>query len=371
MKILIVGAGIAGLSTARALALKGLECEVIERRQEPPTEGAGIFLLGNASRALGDLGLLGETSSLAYPIATQRILSSSGAVLNHVRTDDVWKNCGPCLALSRQSLVDVLQKSLDPGAVRYGLEVTSIASRADRRIVRFSDGREEKYDLVIGAAGVNSLLRNMAFGADEAREVGISCWRLVVPNNGEIVGWTAMLGKGRTLLGIPISKSETYIYADCGTDEFSDGSLATLKRLFSDFRGPLGAVVAALYPETRIHRAKLQEVPAKRWIKDGLILIGDAGHASSPSMAQGAGMAIEDAVVLAEMLSRPGQIEEALQRFHDARIERIAWVQKKSQDRDKLRNSSSTLRNAVLRLFGNALYRKTYEPLTRALLPSE
>ncbi|WP_370073384.1 FAD-dependent oxidoreductase [Sinorhizobium fredii] len=78
MRVLIAGAGIAGLSAARALEAKGIECEVVERREQPPTEGAGIFLLGNAARALGDLRLLDEVRSVAYPIATQRILSSSG-----------------------------------------------------------------------------------------------------------------------------------------------------------------------------------------------------------------------------------------------------------------------------------------------------
>ncbi|MEY9587180.1 FAD-dependent oxidoreductase [Sinorhizobium fredii] len=74
MRVLIAGAGIAGLSAARALEINGIDCEVVEKRERPPTEGAGIFLLGNAARALGDLGLLDEVRSVAYPIATQRIL---------------------------------------------------------------------------------------------------------------------------------------------------------------------------------------------------------------------------------------------------------------------------------------------------------
>jgi 2-polyprenyl-6-methoxyphenol hydroxylase-like FAD-dependent oxidoreductase len=235
-------------------------------------------------------------------------------------------------------------------------------------MVRFSDGRETEYDLVISAAGVNSPLRNAVFGPEAARQVGISCWRLVVPSNGEVHGWTAMLGNGRTLLGIPISGRETYVYADCRTSEFGDGSLETLKTLVSGFRGPLGLIVAQLAPETPVHRATLQEVPVKRWVADRHILIGDAAHASSPSMAQGAGMAIEDGVVLADVLSRGGPIDQSLDRFHDARVERVEWVQDKARGRDKLRGGSSVLRNTVLRLFGTSMYRKTYQPLTRPIL---
>ncbi|WFU52022.1 FAD-dependent monooxygenase [Sinorhizobium terangae] len=368
MRVLIAGAGIAGLSATRALEMKGIECEVVERRERPPTEGAGIFLLGNATRALGDLGLLDEVKSVAYPIASQRILSPSGSVLNDVRTANVWKDCGPCLALSRQSLAGILEMSLNPGTVNYGLEAVSTVSQGDKRIVRFSDAREREYDLVVGAAGVNSPLRSAVFGPNAARQIDISCWRLVVRNNGEIDGWTAMIGKGRTLLGIPISERETYIYADCRSSEFDDGSVDVLKRLFGDFAGPLGPIVAALDPDTAVHRAVLQEVPARRWVADRCVLIGDAAHASSPSMAQGAGMAIEDAVVLAELVIKGGSIEGILQRFHEARIGRVAWVQKKSRARDKLRTGSSTIRNAVLRLFGDSLYRRTYEPLTHPLL---
>lgn len=349
--------------------MKGIECEVVERRERPPTEGAGIFLLGNAARALGGLGLLDEVRSAAYPIATQRILSSSGSVLNEVATANVWKGCGPCLALSRQSLVGILQTSLKPGTVSYGLEAVSTALRGEMRTVRFSDGREEEYDLVIGAAGVNSSLRNAVFGPNPARQIGISCWRLLVRNNGEIDGWTAMLGNGRTLLGIPISERETYIYADCRLSDFGDGSVEVMKRLFSGFAAPLGPIVAALDPATAVHRATLQEVAASRWIADRHVLIGDAAHASSPSMAQGAGMAIEDAVVLAELLSKGGPMDEILQRFHQARIDRVSWVQEKARARDKLRSGSSAVRTVILRLFGDTLYRRTYEPLTRPLLP--
>lgn len=177
-----------------------------------------------------------------------------------------------------------------------------------------------------------------------------------------------MLGQGRTLLGIPISDTETYVYADCPSNEFGDGSVEVLKHLFRSFTGPLGLIVANLDPTTQIHRATLQEIRAQRWIADRHVLIGDAAHASSPSMAQGAGMAIEDAVVLGELIARGGPMADILQRFHENRIGRVEWVQKKARSRDKLRGGSSALRNVVLRLFGNALYRRTYEPLTRPLL---
>ncbi len=363
MKVLVVGAGIAGLAAARALMLQGIECEVVERRQAPPVEGAGIFLLGNATRALEELGVLSAVMQVAQPIERQRIMSAGGKLLNNVRTADVWKDCGPCVALHRRSLVGILEASLERVTVRYGNEAISTAINGDQRTVRFSDGREDGYDLVIGAAGVNSALRTAVFGISPVREVGIACWRLIVRSAGEIDSWTAMLGSGRTLLGIPLNRNETYIYADCSKQDYGDGSVARMQELFGAFASPLGKFVRNLDPSTNVHGAVLQEVPNQRWIADRHVLIGDSAHACSPSMAQGAAMAIEDAVMLGRLLSRQGPLDSILQHFHDARASRVGWVQKKSKERDRMRSGSTIVRNAALLLLGNSIYRRAYETL--------
>ncbi len=367
MRVLIVGAGIAGLATAKALELNGMEPEIVERHDTSPTSGQGIFLLGNATRALAALGLLEQISQSAFKITAQRILSSRGIVLNDVSTQSVWKDCGPCLALPRQTLIDVIKSSLATTTVRYGTTVKTTTPRPNGREVVFSDGRVSSYDLVVGADGIRSPLRAATFPEPALRSLDMACWRFVVDNRGEVDAWTAMLGKKRTLLGIPLSGSKLYIYADCSLRDFADGSLTVLKGLFANFDAPLGSIIADLDESTALHRSNLEEVLARRYVAERLVLIGDAAHACSPNMAQGAGMAIEDALVLANLLDASGPSEPSLNEFHERRMTRVAWVQQQCRARDKLRGSSDLVRNLVLRHFGTALYKRSYRPLTHPL----
>src|SRR5262245_23890356 len=112
MRILIVGAGIAGMALAKALEQKGLEAQLVERQPEPQTIGAGLFLPGNAVRAIAHLGLLEQVAARAVPIKRQLILDAGGKLLNAVDTQDFWRECGPCLSLPRRELHDILIASL-------------------------------------------------------------------------------------------------------------------------------------------------------------------------------------------------------------------------------------------------------------------
>ncbi|MEK1889808.1 MAG: FAD-dependent monooxygenase [Phyllobacterium sp.] len=363
MRILIVGAGIAGLAAAKALELNGLRADVVERSAAPPTSGQGIFLLGNASRALADLGVLKQVERHAFAIRAQRILSSSGEVLNAVATEPFWESCGPCLALPRRTLLDVLLASLRETEVSYGKSVMSVEVRGNVRTVQFEDGRISEYDLVIGADGIRSLLREGSFIATSPRSLGLCCWRMVVGNLDKLDSWTAMLGKKRTALAIPLSASDLYVYADCSASEFGDGSVAVLKKLFADFGDPLGPIIASLTDQVVIHRAKLEEVPADRFIADRLVLVGDAAHASSPSMAQGAAVAVEDAIALAGSLATVSPIDGALDAYYRRRKARVEWVQHQCHARDRLRGAPDIVRNFLLRHVGTALYKRSYAPL--------
>lgn len=363
MKILIVGAGIAGLAAARAFEMHGYHPEIVERHTECSTAGQSIFLLGNAMRALGTLGLQERVKEISSPIQTQTIFSSSGKLLNRVPTASVWEKCGPCVAVLRNQLIEVMRESLTSTRITFGTTVKRTVVRMDKRHVYLPDGQVSDYDLVIGADGARSSLRAATFAQSAPRLIGHSAWRLAVDNSSKLDGWTAMLGTGRTLLAIPLPNSKLYIYADCPTGEFGDGSISVMKRLFSEFAPPLGHIVSGINPDAEVHRAEIEEVAYRDYVADRLVLIGDAAHASSPSMAQGAGMAIEDAIVLTDCLSRNQPIDLALSQFSELRRQRVGWVQKQCHARDKLRGAPDVVRNLLLRTLGTKLYHRSYDIL--------
>jgi 2-polyprenyl-6-methoxyphenol hydroxylase-like FAD-dependent oxidoreductase len=366
MRTLIVGAGIAGLSLARALERSGMEATLVERQPELLTTGAGLFLPGNAVRAIDQLGLLEEVTERAVPIRRQLILDASGKVLNAIETEHFWRGCGPCLSLQHKDFHGILKASLRRSTIAFGRSITSQSQDSAGCLVTFDDGSTAKYDLVVGADGVHSKLRSTALSGGPARYVGNVCWRFITKNIADIGCWTAMLGRDRTLLAIPVSESDVYVYADMAVP--SEGILALsrsspLRSLFKGFAGPVFPLIDRLPSDTQVHYGPIEEVRLKDWVKDRIVLLGDAAHGCSPSMAEGAGMAMEDALVLVEELSRGTDVRKALYTYAERRRPRVDWVQNQCRARDRMRSLPALPRAAMLRLFGTSLYRRSYSAL--------
>jgi 2-polyprenyl-6-methoxyphenol hydroxylase-like FAD-dependent oxidoreductase len=366
MRILIVGAGIAGLSLARALEQRGIIPDVVERQPTWNAGGTGLFLPGNATRAFTQLGLLPDTAGVAMPVPYQRFVDPAGNELNTINTGNFWSACGSCLALSRADVHSILRNGLKQTSVVMHRSVSHIQSSPDACDVTFEDGATKRYDLVVGADGIRSCVRDFAFPSVTPAYAGYICWRFLTENTVGVDSWTAMIGKRQTLLAIPVSPSRVYVYADRsvsldGARQYSDGT--SLERLFSGFSGALVPLVEKLHPETAVHFSHIEIVPSGTWRRYRIVLIGDAAHASSPSMAQGAGQACEDALLLAEVVSQFPNIEDALHVFVQRREARVAWVQKQCSARDRMRTLPAFVSSNLLRYFGTSLYKKSYLPL--------
>lgn len=366
MRILIVGAGIAGLSLAHALEQRGIVPDVVERQPTWDAGGTGLFLPGNASRAFAQLGLLPDISRVAMPIPYQRFLNPDGYELNAIDTASFWSACGPCLALSRADMHSILRNRLKQTSVAMHRSVRHIRSSPASCDVTFEDGTAKRYDLVVGADGVRSRVRDFAFPSVSPAYAGYVCWRFLMENTVGVDSWTAMIDQRRTLLAIPVSSSRAYVYADRSVplDEARQYSDSTnLEHLFSGFTGALAPFVKRRSPESVVHFSHIETVPSGNWRRDRIVLIGDAAHASSPSMAQGAGLACEDALLLAEVVSQSLNIEDALNGFVQRRQSRVAWVQKQCSARDRMRTLPAFVSSRLLKYFGTSLYKKSYSPL--------
>lgn len=363
MKVLIVGAGIAGLALARALERHGIVADVIEKQEGAPTLGASLYLPGNAARALAALGVLDTVSRAAHRIRRQEFHAQSGRRLSTVDVGRFWPEDSPCLSIERNGLRALLEASLGRARVHYGEQIARLEPGSDGVVVSLSSGSRERYDLVVGCDGIDSSVRQHILPESKPRYCGQVCWRVLVNNDVGFTDWHVMLGPGTTLLAVALPSSRLYLYADT-TAPVPSAVPETPAGIFRDYPGAF-AKCAAMLSSEGVYRSLVEEVILERWHRGRVLLIGDAAHASRPNMAEGAAMALEDAHVLAEMLATAsGAPSEALlEAFVARRRPRVDWVQRQTRARDRLRSSPSVVRNAVLRFAARRLHDRTYASL--------
>ena len=363
-RILVVGAGLAGLALARALGRAGFAPELIEREAGWEAAGTGMYLPANGVRALGALGLEEAVAARAAPITHQRLLDHHGRLLAEIDLDRLWGDVGACLALPRADLHQVLR---DGVAVRMGRTIASLAQLDGPVEVTFDDGDQDSYDLVVGADGLHSSIRRLAVDDRPPVPVGQHSWRFLAPCPPEVTTWTVLLGRGASFLTIPIGGGRVHCYADVTTDPTNGPPAgdppAGLGERFAGFAAPVPALLDQLPDPAQVHVAPIEQVAAERWGRGAVVLVGDAAHGMSPNMAQGAALAFEDALVLAERLAQAGSVTEALAGFVARRHPRASWVRAQTHRRDKTRDLPPLLRDQVLRAFGERIFRSNYQPL--------
>jgi 2-polyprenyl-6-methoxyphenol hydroxylase-like FAD-dependent oxidoreductase len=171
---------------------------------------------------------------------------------------------------------------------------------------------------------------------------------------------------GTRFLAIPVGPNRLYCYADLAsraTEDPTDRELARFIGIFAGFGNPVPEILGELESFASIHFSPIEETLVDTWVHGRVVLIGDAAHTTSPNMAEGASMALEDALVLSQMLTAHGSPAETLSAFRERRCARIRWVRQRTHRRDRIRTLPAPLRNLALRLAGTALYRRDYRPL--------
>jgi FAD-dependent urate hydroxylase len=362
-RILVVGAGIAGLAAARTLAGAGFSAEVVERESTWREAGAGLYLPGNAARALRALGLERAVSETAVVIPRQRFSDHRGRLLLEVELAELWGGVGACLALHRAELHAVLLDGARDAPIRMGVAVRELLERNGTVSVGFDDGTTGEYELVVGADGIHSTVRRLVFGAHAtARPVGQVGWRFVVACPSEVETWSVLLGNRTAFFTVPIGHGRVYCYCDVPSSSAEDGD-DQVGRLFSGFADPVPSLLESVPGFGVLHRATIEEVALDSWVRGRVVLAGDAAHATSPNMAEGAAMALEDALVLADCLRRFDAIPAALSAYEARRRPRTDWVRSQTHRRDRTRYLPTPLRNTVLRTLGRRIMRANYRPL--------
>lgn len=344
--ILIVGGGIAGLALASCLSRRGLACELVEREPSWTTIGGGITLYPNGMRALAAVGVAAEVESAGRALDRLRILDRTGRVRSE-GPGDAWEGVGRSFMIDRQVLQRVLCAAAARIPMRLGVGIESIEADEGNATVGFSDGTRGHYSLVVGADGIRSRVRALQFGPIRPEYVGQVYWRTAAPV--ELVDRaTMMVDEDRYVVVMPLGGGVSYLAWQLRTSEpFDDpveGRLARLRARFGDFADPGLAALASLGEDASVHFGAAEELSIEAWTRGPVVLIGDAAHACSPTMAQGGSLAIEDAVVLAEELSRAPDRESALAAFVVRRRARVEWVRCRTHvEIDRLNRGASHL----------------------------
>jgi FAD-dependent urate hydroxylase len=366
LRILVVGAGIAGLAAARALRVAGFRPDVVEELPATTVPQTGIYLPGNASRAIRRLGLDAPLRPLGDLIFRQVFRDARGRVLFELNVAALWAGVGESRALSRADLHQVLLTGVG-GEVRYDTSVRDLEIVDGAAKVEFGDGGIAEYDLVVGADGRRSTVRAKAGLGGPAVPTGQIVYRSVVSGGPQVSEWTALLGRRTAFVVMPMGGRKLYCCADETAIDApipADPS-ARMRELFGAFGGPVPAILGAL--ET-VQVARTDEVVLDTWRRGPVLLLGDAAHATAPTLAQGAAMAFEDAVVLAEVLrGTPEDIPAALRAFEARRRPRCRQVRDRTRERDRNRDVPPALRDPLLRRRGRRIFTEHYRSLVPPL----
>jgi 2-polyprenyl-6-methoxyphenol hydroxylase-like FAD-dependent oxidoreductase len=316
-------------------------------------------------RALRALGLEAPVAARGAQIPHQRLLDHRGRQLVDVDLHQLWGEVGPCLALARADLHEVLRAGVE---VRMGRTIGSLGRLDGPVQATFDDGDGGAFDLVVGADGLRSTVRRLAADQRPPIPVGQHSWRFLASCPPEVTTWTAMLGRGASFLALPVGQGLVYCYADVTTERGGAGEpggdpVERLRERFAGFAAPVPGLLEQLEDPALVHVAPIEQVAQECWGRGAVVLVGDAAHGMSPNMAEGASLAFEDALVLADCLRAAATVDDAVAGFVARRSRRTGWVRAQTHRRDHTRNLPPVLRNLVLRTLGRRIYRSNYRPL--------
>lgn len=335
--VVVAGAGIGGLTLAIALRRRGARVRVFERANHLGAVGAGIGLPANGVKALQTLGLGESVTRAGMVVGRAAILDARGRPLgSEVNLSDVYQKMGASLvALHRARLHALLLDALGSGVVTTGAHVVSFEQTADFVHVALMTGERVEARLLVGADGLHSNVRAQLVGNEPPVYSGYTSWRGVTPANAVAVParTTESWGRGERFGIVPIGFGEIYWFAvaDAPPNGRDANVRSELMARFGSWHEPVAAVIEATPPERIVRTDIYDRVPIERWHSGRVVLLGDAAHPMTPNLGQGAGQAIEDAVVLDECLAQATNIEDALTRYEQRRVARANGIVRASR----------------------------------------
>jgi len=328
-RIIVIGAGIAGLATAVALQRGGHDVTVIEQRTDT-SPGAGISIWPNALAALDHIGIGDAVRRAGGRVTAGALRWRDGSWLRHPQTERLVGALGePLVVVQRAVLRDILTAALAPDTVEHGLTAAGLAVGADRVQIKLADGTALDARAVVGADGTGSMVARHLNGPLTGRYTGYTAWRGVAHcgMDPELAGET--LGPGVQTGHVPMGPNHTYWFA---TERASEGrvsphgELAYLRTKLAGWPEPWPSVLGATVPAEVLRNDLYDRRTARQWARGPVVLVGDAAHPMRPHLGQGGCQALEDAAILAACVQQSADLPAAFARFAAVRRRRVTAI---------------------------------------------
>ncbi len=362
MRILIVGAGIAGMTLAALLDRRGVRPTLVERAPSFAHAGYMLGLYSLGSRVLHGLGLYEKFTEISVEAKSYEMHDGHGGLVKRWSMEPLASRLGPLLSSTRPELVSLLRSGLGDVAIRFGTSVEALEQKGDEVQVRFTDGSTGIFDLVVGADGIHSRVRDLLFGEQPVYHTDWGGWVFWAEPSLIAADTFAEYWGGGRFLGIYPTRHKAGIFAGAPlSGDFGSPGPGRRARLQDHFAGLGPQVDAALaqIPEDgeELFFWKLSDVRSAEWYKGHVVLLGDAAAGFLPTAGIGASMAMESAAVLADELSRTNKqfLEHALSLYVKRRRSRVEAIQTESRRLAKLAFVTSTTM-ATIRNFASQFF---------------
>ncbi|MGW7568863.1 FAD-dependent oxidoreductase [Streptomyces tendae] len=336
-KVLVIGGGAAGSAVTILLRRAGLTVDLVEAKDDwNATAGSGITLQGNALRVLRELGVWEQVEASGFGFGSVGITAPDGTVLHaqdDLRTggEDLPATVGMQRPRLQQILIDAVRAG--GATVRLGTTAEILDQDTDGLSVRLSDGTEHRYDLVVAADGLGSRTRAAIGIADKPEPTGMAIWRIAAPRPAGVVRTDLAYGGPAYIAGYcPTSETTLYAYVvEANRDRASippESYAEEMRRLASSYGGHWPEITEHITDPAKVNYTWFDRLLVEgSWHRGRVVLVGDAAHCCPPTLAQGAALSLEDAWVLAQMLTGADEWDDVLfQAYHERRIARVRPV---------------------------------------------
>jgi 2-polyprenyl-6-methoxyphenol hydroxylase-like FAD-dependent oxidoreductase len=368
----IIGGGIAGLTTAIALRRMGIDAMVVEAAPEFRPVGAGLSLAVNAMQAFSEIGIADAVIAAGRKIDAITIFDQRGHVISKTNTERVNAKYGISnFSIHRADLHRVLYSFLSPDLITLGKRSAGIEKIEGGYRVFFEDGSSMDSSYLIIAEGIHSPLRTSIVPGSKQRYAGYTCWRGIVENKKDLEMVSETWGPNGRFGIVPLANRQIYWFATKSVKEpgskFKDFTRTDLIHNFRDYHEPVVELIEATPQDQIIWNDIFDLEPMNRYAYGDLVFLGDAAHATTPNLGQGACMAIEDAVVLANCLKKNSRVSMAFECFQQKRMKRTHAIVRNSRQLGEIAQMEGPvlckIRNFVIRNTPQFVYEKQIDNL--------